>query len=373
MKKVLHISKFYYPYFGGIEDVVHSIVTEMESEYEQHIICFNHENSGTIRTTNNGIEIIRVNAPLTIASQPLSLSYYRVLRNEIATFKPDIIHIHFPNPLIGIYLMMIPVKAKIVVHWHSDIIGKKCLYWLYRREEKRILDRANAIIATSKQYIEQSLPLQQHKDKIHILPNVVNEEKLQLRDGDESVIENIRSRYAGKKIVLFIGRHVPYKGIDILIQAASYLPDDCVILIGGTGEQTANLQKQAAPLGDKIQFIGRVQDKDMRCYLHAASVFAFPSIDRREAFGVALAEALYCGLPAISFNIAGSGSIWVNQDRKTGLVVQNIDAEEYAAAIRQIIDDEQLRAQYSAAAIEWVKRHFLKDQIHILPTVYNKG
>ena len=86
MKKILHISKFYYPYFGGIEDVVHSIVTEMEDKYEQHVICFNHEKSGTIRTTNQGIEVIRVNAPIITSSQPLSMSYYRFLLDEIDTF-----------------------------------------------------------------------------------------------------------------------------------------------------------------------------------------------------------------------------------------------------------------------------------------------
>ena len=370
MKKILHISKFYYPYFGGIEDVVHSIVTEMEGKYEQHIICFNHEKSGTIRTTQNGVEVIRVSAPLTLASQPLSLSYYTKLREEIETFQPDVIHVHFPNPLIGVLLLSMPIHAKLIIHWHSDIIGKGCLYALYRRWEKRILERADAVIATSEQYVEKSIPLQAYKKKIHILPNIVNEEKLQLQSGDEAMIRNIREQYKGRKIVLFVGRHVPYKGIDILIQATSFLPNDCVVLIGGTGEQTANLQQQALPLGEKVQFLGRLQDKELRCYLHAADVYAFPSIDRREAFGVALAEALYCGLPAVSFDIAGSGSIWVNQDGQTGIIVPQQEAQAYAQAITDLLRDEKRRNQYGAAAQRWVREHFLKDQIQKLPTIY---
>jgi rhamnosyl/mannosyltransferase len=370
MKKILHISKFYYPYFGGIEDVVHSIVTEMEDKYEQHVICFNHENSGTIRTTNQGIEVIRVNAPIITSSQPLSMSYYRILLDEIDTFKPDIIHVHFPNPLIGVYLLMMPMKAKLVIHWHSDIIGKNILYGLYYPWERRILDRADAIIATSKQYISHSAPLRAHEQKTHILPNIVNEEKLQPQAGDEAIIESIRERYEGKKIILFVGRHVPYKGIDILVKATSYLPKDYVVLIGGTGEQTANLQQLAAPLGDQVQFLGRLQDKELRCYLRAADVFAFPSIDRREAFGVALAEALYCGLPAVSFLIPGSGSIWVNQHEQTGLVVDTIDVASYANALKSLLEDDARRKQYSDAAAQWVKDHFLKDQIQTLPAVY---
>jgi len=370
MKKILHISKYYYPYFGGIEDVVLSIVSGMKDRYEQHVICFNHEHNGTIRTTNDGVEVIRVNTPVKISSQPLSLSYYRVLRDEIKTFQPDIIHVHFPNPLVGICLLAMPIKAKLIIHWHSDIIGKGALYHLFRRSEKRLLERADAIIATSKQYIELSEPLQAFKQKIHILPNIVNEEKMRLQEGDEEIIKSIQDRYTGKQIVFFVGRHVPYKGIDILIRSAAFLPDDCIVLIGGTGEQTEYLQHLAQPFGDKIQFIGRLQDKEMRCYLRAASLFAFPSIDRREAFGVALAEALYCGLPAVSFHIAGSGSIWVNQHEKTGIVVDTIDPEAYAAAICTLLRNDALRVQYSAAAAEWIRANFLKDQILTLPAVY---
>lgn len=370
MKKILHISKYYYPYFGGIEDVVHSIVTELRDKYEQRVICFNHEKSGTIRIMDDGIEIIRVQTTVTINSQPVSLSYLHMLRAEIEDFKPDVIHIHFPNPLIGFYLLLLDYNAKLVIHWHSDIIGKNYLYGLYRPLEKRILKRADVIITTSPQYIECSKPLQPFADKVQVLPNVVNEEKLQPQRDDDKEVARIIHRYKGKKIILYIGRHVPYKGIDLLVKAGFHLADDCVILIAGTGEMTPYLQRLAQPLGEKVQFIGRLQNKELRCYLRAASLFAFPSIDRREAFGLALAEALYCGLPAVSFYIEGSGSIWVNRNQETGIVVDQIDAELYAQAISSLLQDEEKRKQYGKSAKEWVKTHFLKNQIQKLLTVY---
>ena len=371
MKKILHISKFYYPYYGGIEDVAFTIVSEMKDRYEQRVICFNHEHNGTIRTTLDGIEVIRVSSPVTISSQPIGLSYYRHLRQQIREFQPDIIHVHLPNPLIGACLLGIHYEGKIILHWHSDIIGKNALYSLYRRWEKRLLERADKIIATSREYVTLSEPLQPFADKIAILPNVVNEEKLRLQPEDQSIIEGIHKRFAGKKIVLFIGRHVPYKGIPLLIQACSFLPDDCVVLIGGTGEQTGYLQRLAEPMGDKIQFIGRVQDQHMRCYLHASTLFAFPSIDRREAFGVALGEALYCGLPAVSFRIDGSGVTWVNRDHYTGLVVEHQDPQEYARAITELLENDALRAQYSENAKQWVRANFLKDKIQSLASLYD--
>ncbi len=370
MKKILHISKFYHPYFGGIEDVAYNIVTEMSSGYDQRVICFNHE-KGTVRTRENGIEVIRINAPITISSQPLSFSYFWYLRSEIMAFQPDIIHVHLPNPLVATYLMRIPTgKAKIVLHWHSDIIGKSLLYNLYRSQERKLLERADTIIATSLQYVELSEPLQDFKQKIAILPNIVNEEKLQPMPGDEQEIAEMKKLYQGKRIVFSVGRHVAYKGLNMLIEAARYLPDNCVVLIGGTGELTEQLQHLAQPQGNKIQFIGRLSEKQMRCYLSIADVYAFPSIDRREAFGVALAEALYCGVPAVSFQINGSGSTWVNQDGQTGIVVSTFDAQKYAEAIRTLLDDEALRTQYAEGARKWVSAHFLKEQIQILTTIY---
>ena len=122
--------------------------------------------------------------------------------------------------------------------------------------------------------------------------------------------------------------------------------------------------------GNKVQFIGQVQNKEMRAYFSVASVFAFPSIDRREAFGVALAEALYCGLPAVSFNIEGSGSIWVNQHEKTGLVVKQIAPAPFADAITTLLENEELRLQYSENAKKWVRENFLKDQIRSLTKIY---
>ena len=371
MKKILHISKYYFPYHGGLEDIARSIVIEMREKYEQRVVCFNHTHTGTIRSTEDGVEVVRINAPLTISSQPISFSYLQVLRQEIRSFRPDIIHVHFPNPLVGLFLLLIPLDGiRLIIHWHSDILGKQVLYRLYRPLEQRILQRADAILVTSPQYKEYSAPLRKFSEKIHILPNIVHEPKLLFQPEDKQAVKRIKDHFSEKKIVFFLGRHVPYKGVDILLQSVPYLSDTCVVVIGGTGEQTAYWQQLAAPYGDKVQFVGELHDDEKRRFLYASDVFAFPSIDRREAFGVALTEALYCGAPAVSFRIEGSGSMWVNQNGKTGIVVENIDPHAFAEAINTLIQDDVLRARYSKAAHQWIKKNFLKDQLYSLLTVY---
>ena len=374
MKKILHISKYYFPYHGGLEDIARSIVMEMREQYEQRVLCFNHTCKETIRSTEDGVEIVRIKAPFTISSQPISFSYLHVLRQEIRSFRPDIIHVHFPNPLVGLFLLLIPLDGiRLIIHWHSDILGKQVLYRLYRPLEQRILQRADAILVTSPQYKEYSAPLRDFIGKTQVLPNIIHEPKLLLQPEDKQAIEQIKLRFSEKKIVFFLGRHVPYKGVDILLQSVPYLSDTCVVVIGGTGEQTAYWQQLAAPYGDKVQFVGELHDDEKRRFLYASDVFAFPSIDRREAFGVALTEALYCGAPAVSFRIEGSGSMWVNQNGKTGIVVENIDPHAFAEAINTLVQDDVLRARFSKAAHQWIKKNFLKDQLYLLLTVYDNA
>lgn len=370
MKKILHISKFYHPYYGGIEDVVYTIVSELRNDYEQRVICFNHER-GTIRTLDNGIEILRISTPLSISSQPISFSYYRHLRREIKRFKPDYVHLHLPNPLICIYLLLCNLYgAKLVVHWHADILGKKFLYNFCRPIEQLILKRAEVIISTSTQYVNGSIPLKKYQSKVIVLPNTINENKFYLYDGEEAEVEKIRERYKGKKIVFFIGRHVEYKGVDYLIRAINDIDKEAIVLIAGTGQETQHLKRLSESCSDRVVFLGRLPNEIMKYYFYASDVFVFPSIDRREAFGVALAEALYCKLPAVSFKINDSGTTWVNQNGVTGEVVEKIDEKELAMAINKILRDEDLRKRYSKNAHEWVCKNFLPNQIQKLKHVY---
>ena len=361
MKKILHISKYFYPYYGGIEDVARTIVDELKPYFEQRIICFNHER-GTIYNIN-GADVLRVGTTFTFASQPISFSYRNKLQKMIDSYKPDFIHLHLPNPLISSYVLTLNLHgAKIITHWHADILGQQYFYPFYKPIEKKILEKSYKIVTTSEIYRSNSIPLKNLIYKTVILPNTVNETKLKLFEGEQVEIEKIKEKYHHKKIVFFVGRHVSYKGIEYLIDSEKLITEDCVIVIAGTGELTSGLKEKAGE-NPRIKFIGRLSNNELKYYLHASDVFAFPSLNRSEAFGVALAEALYCGLPAVSFNIEGSGALWVNKDKVTGLVVENKNVTEFAAAITKILSSDQLRAEMSKSAKEWTKSNFLKDQI----------
>lgn len=155
----------------------------------------------------------------------------------------------------------------------------------------------------------------------------------------------------------FIGRHVPYKGLEYLIEASKYVQSNMHFLIAGSGELTESLKQKAA--GDeKIEFVGRISDSEWRSYLYACDIFCFPSITRNEAFGLALAEGMYFGKPAVTFTIPGRGVNYVNLDGVTGVECPNCDSKAYAEALDKLANDEELREKYGNAARQRVLDNF---------------
>jgi glycosyltransferase involved in cell wall biosynthesis len=369
MKRILHIPKYYPPHTGGIEEVCYTIVSYLRtlSDIEQQVFCFGDEKRTRI-DNHEGTRVVRMGSLGKVASQAIALRYLDFLRSEIRQFRPDIVHFHAPNPFGALCLLaVLPRSTKLIVHWHSDIIDQRQIYRFIKPLEKILLRRANVIVATSQCYIDGSQVLQSFKCKCVVIPNVVNTSKLAK---NAALINEIHCRYHNKPILLFVGRHVPYKGLDYLLSAADMIGCDCQIVIGGDGPLTERLKKEYP--SDNVHFVGRISDMELPAYYHAADLFLFPSITKNEAFGVALAEAMWCETPAVTFNIQGSGVNWVNIDGDTGIEVANCDTQQLAHAIDILLTDEDLRRKYGCNAHQRVEDHMTLDRItHLLDTLYS--
>ena len=140
MKKVLHISKYYYPFRGGTEQIAQDCVNSLVGKYEQKVICFNDKNEDKTDTVD-GIEVIRCAVFKTIASQGLSKSMGGKLKETISSFKPDIIIFHYPNPFVAHYLLKyIPKSCKLAIYWHLDIVKQKILKQFFVGQNKRLVE-----------------------------------------------------------------------------------------------------------------------------------------------------------------------------------------------------------------------------------------
>ncbi len=353
--RILHISKYYSPYLGGVENICKYLV-EGTARHETAVVCFNDGCRDAVDVVN-GHKVYRVATWVNVARQALSLSYFWVLRKAIREFRPDVIQFHWANPFPAwVLLCVMPKDVKLVIHWHMDIIKQKRIYPLIKPVESALLERADLVCVTSPQYRDGSLPLQPFKDKVRIVPNAMDERNFVLQEGDEEKIEAIRAKYGNRPIVFFIGRHIQYKGLPHLICAERFVKSDCVFVIAGGGPLTAELKAQCQ--SDRVHFVGRLSDEELKLYHYAATVFAFPSITKNEAFGVALAEAMYCHTPAVTFTIPGSGVNWVSLNGETGIEVANGDDEAYAEAIDRLVTDKEMNKKYGDAGHQRVVENF---------------
>lgn len=361
MKKVLHISKYYYPFRGGTEQIAQDCVNSLMGKYEQKVFCFN-DGKEDLTDEVDGIDITRAGCFAKVASQSLSTSYGKLLKKTISSFNPDIIIFHYPNPFAATFLLRyIPKNCKLAIYWHLDIVKQKLLKQLFIGQNKKLVQRADVLIATSPTYVEGSPWLSSVRDKCTVVPNCINVERLQPTPEVMEKAVEIRGQNVGKTICLAVGRHTEYKGFKYLIQAAHLLDDSFQIYITGKGEETENLKAEA---GDdkKIHFLGLVDDVELKGYLTAMDIFCFPSITKNEAFGLALAEGMYYGKPAVTFTIPGSGVNYVCLNGEDGIEVPNRDVKAYADALMKLAADEDMRTRMGTAGKKRVEENFLNTQ-----------
>ena len=362
MKKILHISKYYYPFFGGTEQIARDVVLALKGEYEQKVIAFNDGKDDRTDTVD-GIEVIKCGCFAKIAAQSLSTSYGKHLHQVMKDFQPDIVVFHYPNPFVAALLLreLKTTKAKLVVYWHLDIIRQKYLRVLFASQNRRLLECAVKVIATSPNYIEGSQWLQSVKEKCVVVPNCINVERMSVTDDIQKRAEEIRTKNSGKTICVAVGRHTEYKGFTYLIQASKLLDGRFLIYITGTGELTEKLHEEAND-DKKVVFTGRIDDMELKALILASDIFCFPSITKNEAFGLALAEAMYYEKPAVTFTIPGSGVNYVSLNKVTGIEVENRNIEKYVEAMKKLADDAELREKYGDAGRKRVEENFLSTQ-----------
>src|SRR4051812_11057199 len=117
---------------------------------------------------DHGVEVLRVPRMITLASQPLSLRY--ITEALKIGRSADILHVHTPNMLAALASLMLGPTPRVVVHWHSDVIGKGLLAALLRPLERALLRRADRIICTSPVYASSSPAVAPFRQKVTVVP-----------------------------------------------------------------------------------------------------------------------------------------------------------------------------------------------------------
>lgn len=355
---ILQLGKFY-PIKGGVEKVAYDLMMGLSSRNDHcDLLCATVSGKGRTRQMNPHAKLIECHSWGKTAATMIAPSMITTFRRICCNY--DIVHVHHPDPMAAVTLWLSGYKGKVVLHWHSDILKQRILLKLYRPLQDWLLRRADLIIGTSPVYLKESPFLKHVQDKTICLPIGVS-----AIVPDEAAVEKLGQRYGGKKIVFSLGRLVPYKGFTHLIDAARYLSNDYVVLIGGTGTLRNKLEKKIRRLGleNKVMLLGRIPKNELPAYFGASKVFCLPSVQKTEAFGIVQIEAMSCGKPVVATRIPHSGVAWVNQHGVSGLNVTPGNARELAQAIQHIADDDAVYEQYAVSAKNRYHDLFTKERM----------
>ncbi len=354
--RILQISKFFPPVMGGIETVALEIAEGLHRAGTVADVLCSHQEARTVdEQTAFGYTVVRAASLGRMLSTSMAPSMVTALRRLHA--HRDIVHLHMPDPMAALAVLAIRPPARLVVHWHSDVIRQRIAMHAYRHLQDWVLRRADAIIATSDAYAESSEALRPFRHKVVTIPIGLSAERYKPAAAD---VAAIRAEFPDKRIVYSLGRLAHYKGFDVLVRAATSLPENCVVLIGGTGDLHADLERQIISHGlrHKVHLLGHIPDSLVGAYFAACDVFCMPSTVRAEAYGVAIVEALMAGKPVVATDITGSGVPWVSKHRETGLNVPVANPVALAAALCTLLADTGLRRHYGQAASTRYQREF---------------
>ena len=224
------------------------------------------------------------------------------------------------------------------------------------QSESQVIDGVDRVICATEQ--ERGLIRQLYgspADKISVVPLGVDLDRFQPQDKDAARAE---LGLEGQRIVLFVGRIEPLKGIDILINATAMLDSDVdcsVLIVGGDDESDGELDQlrdltKDQGIENRVAFVGAIDRDKLPLYYNAADVCVVPS--HYESFGLVAVEAMASGIPVVASRVGGlTGTV---KDGETGYLVPWLCPEPFAERIELLLDNEPLRRNLGESAREAV-------------------
>ena len=354
---VLHLGKFYRPVKGGMETIL-ELICDRTSEHVRNRVLVANDVRKTLEERHGRTEIVRAAAIARIGAVAVCPTMPLRLRREPA----DLIIIHEPNPMGLLAYYLARPAGRLIVWFHSEVVRPSWRYDLfYRPLFEFALARASKVVVASPTLAASAPQLRTWRSKCVVIPYGIDVEPA----GDVEPVarraRQIREEHA-RPIVLFVGRLVPYKGADVLLEAMREVA--AVALLVGEGGERASLTRAARTLGvsDRVRFLGEVSETELAALYLACDVFVLPSVTRQEAFGVVQIEAMARGKPVISTD-PGTGVGWVNQHGETGLVVPPGDSLALHDAIQRLLADDSERVAMGAAGMRRARSVFGADRM----------
>lgn len=315
--------------FGGAETFfVDAIKAIHEENIEQHVITRNN-NAQKIK------EIERLNIPLDIASfgKLWRRPTRKIIENAVTSFNPDIAH-HWLGRA-GSF----SIKGKHVnIGWYGG----------YYKPER--FANCQHHVAVTKDIADHIVRQGIDAKNVHVLHIYAEFEAAKaVSRADFATPEDV-------PLLLSLSRLHPVKGMDVLLQAMTNIPD-AYLWVAGTGPLEKDLKEQMRTLGleDRVRFLGWRYDRE--ALLAAADICVFPS--RYEAFGAVTIEAWATGTPLVAAKAVGPNAYISHEEN--GLLTEIDDAEGLAVAVNRLIRDQGLSESIVRNGLSHYQQNFTKD------------
>lgn len=270
---------------------------------------------------------------------------------ELRAFGAEVVHVQCVSSAVDYALpaaraLKVPFVVTLQGELSMDAAGIYQRPGGARARMFRALDQADAVTACSGQtlaeaeafYVEQGgAPFGERGEVIY---NGI----------DLKRFEGVEAQRRDRPYVFALGRHVPQKGFDVLLEAMREVPASHDLVLAGDGPEREALAALAERLGiaDRVEFVGRLDGPGVRRWMKGAAVFVLPS--RHEPFGIVNLEAMASGRPVVATRVGGVPEFV--EDGVAGVLVEPEDAAGLGRAIEGVLNDPANASRLAEAGRE---------------------
>ena len=359
--RVLHLGKYYPPSPGGMETVLANLAEGLVAAGDDVTVLVAGGNGAPPLQAVEGPgrpaggRVIRLPVQGLLNSQPLVLDLPAALRRVLAAYRPELVHLHLPNPLAAAGWMLLRAGGvalpPLVVWHHADMTRQRVGRFLVGPVVQGCLAAAAGICVSSGALREGSRELRRWRDKVEVIPFGIVPEPW-------CSIEPSR----GPRF-LFVGRLVAYKGLDSLLEALQLTPDLEVDIVGD-GPLGPRLRRTVAAgdLRDRVAVHGWVPESELVRLMGRSRALVLPSLDAGETFGLVQLEAMASGLPVIASDLP-TGVAEVGIRDRTTILCPPGDGAALAAAMAGLLADGERAAAMGIAGRRLFRERYHRDSM----------
>lgn len=360
MKKILFVTNDFGPRAGGIESFIMGLVERLPKD---SVTVFTSSQGDTsaydAKWKVDGVEVIRDRTKMLLPTPRIAWA----IRSIVKKTEPSVACFGAAAPLALLAPTLRKAGVQRIVsltHGHEVWWAKVFPFSLAIRRVGNTVDALTYLGDFTKRNISRSLSPKAQKAMVHLAPGIDTSHFVPLEAPSE-LREELGLTH--KSVIVSVGRLVPRKGQDRLIEALPLISKSIAnvhLLLVGEGSYRKSLEKMVAKreLGRNVTFVGRVNFAKLPAYFQCGDIFAMPSRSRLaglevEGLGIVYLEAGACGLPVIAGNSGGAPDAVV--DGVTGIVVDGTNVNEIAAAIVRVLSDPAKAKAMGEKGNEWVR------------------